>query len=291
MAYIIYKSNKIELENKSTSIGRGKNADILIEDATVSRNHAIIKLIGQKYYVIDSGSSNGTFKDGKKLYNPTLLEDKSLIQFGNIQIIFYEDILEDDEDDETMISFDSNVIINSIVLVADIKGYTSFSESVDIQIVSKFMSLWLKYTSECVEKNKGYVDSFIGDCIYARWDAKIDDKDLILDIIKISKQLNDITLDISAKVTNGEYKLSLGAGINMGDVVTGTQTNNTGLGDTVNTTFRLEATTRGLNCDLVISENICDTIGLNNKMVEVDLKGKSTKTKVCELNYEDIDKF
>jgi adenylate cyclase len=284
MAYVIYNANKIELE-KDISIGRDKTkCDLVISEGTVSRNHAIIKKIGDKFYIIDIGSSNGTYKDGNRINSPVLLEDKALIQCGNAQIVFYED-LESDED-ETMLSFSTNFVTQSIVLVADIKGYTSFSENANIQVVSKVMASWLKEVNALVVSINGYVDSFIGDCVYARWDNQVD-KQTGQKVLKLSKKLNETTQKISQEITNNEFTLNICVGLHTGEVIVGAQTNNTGLGDTINTAFRLESETRKLGVDVVASQEMVNLLEESKPLQEVDLKGKTT-TKVATYMFDEI---
>jgi len=289
MAYLVYKANRVQLEQNSISIGRSKSSELLINESTVSRNHAIIKQIGDKYYIIDSGSSNGTFKDGKRVHSPVLLEHKSLIQCGNAQIVFYEDKIDEDSDD-TMISLDSNFIVNSIVVIADIRGYTSFSESIPIRKVSEFMAHWFKDISNCIEENNGYIDSFIGDCVYARWDVTNDSK-LVHKILNTVLQMNKVTRKLSQDITNGDIELEISSGIHLGEIIVGSKTNNTGLGDTVNTAFRLESFTRELDTDILISKEVHALLNIKKNINEVVLKGKSLPMKVCKIRFNEIGTF
>ena len=45
-------------------IGRGKTAGLSIKDPNISRRHAVIEEQGGAYYLVDMGSTNGTFVDG-----------------------------------------------------------------------------------------------------------------------------------------------------------------------------------------------------------------------------------
>jgi adenylate cyclase len=286
MAYIIFKANKFQLDSEDFTIGRSLNSNLPIKENTVSRNHAIIRPIGDKYYIIDTGSSNGTYKNGIKIQGaPVLLEDKSIVQCGNAQLVFRYD--EEDEDDETLLAFSSNFIVNSIVLVADIKGYTSFSENIPIQIVSKIMAKWLKEVDRIITTNNGYIDSFIGDCVYARWDDKTDKKTLI-DVLNVAKNISDITQDISSDLTNNKYILDIGVGINLGEVIVGAETNNTGLGDTINTAFRLEGQTRVLDTDIIISKSAYDVLDVKLPLINTKLKGKSGEIEICSIKYNEV---
>jgi adenylate cyclase len=286
VAYIVFKANRIEIEN-SLSIGRANDNELIIDEPTVSRNHALIKKIGEKFYIIDSGSSNGTFRDGKRIHSPILLENKSVIQCGNAQCVFYDNSM-DNEVDETQLSITSNFIINSVVLIADIRGYTSFAESTPVKIVSRIMAKWFKAVTHTIEEHNGYIDSFIGDCVYARWDYNDNNAELLKEVLKVAKSLNDITRKISSDVTSNEVSLSLGVGINVGEVIVGVDTNNTGLGDTVNTAFRLEAKTRELNSDIIVSKEVSDILDICKNTIKTQIKGKNEEIEVCAINFDEI---
>lgn len=54
-------------------VGReGGNADIQVEDAGISRQHAEIALEKTNWYLKDLGSTNGTLKNGTKIVRSTL---------------------------------------------------------------------------------------------------------------------------------------------------------------------------------------------------------------------------
>lgn len=287
MAYIVFKTNRIEI-NKSLSIGRASDNELIIDEPTVSRNHALIKKIGEKFYIIDSGSSNGTFRDGKRIHSPILLENKSVIQCGNAQCVFYDNTI-DTEVDETQLAITSNFVINSVVLIADIRGYTSFAEATPVKTVSKIMSQWFKEVTKTIEDNNGFIDSFIGDCVYARWDFNEDDEKLLKNILQVSKQLNDITKNISTDVTNEKSELKLGVGIHVGEVIVGIDTNNTGLGDTVNIAFRLESKTRDLNSDIIVSKEVCEMLDICKETVKTHIKGKNEEIEVCTISFDEVE--
>jgi diguanylate cyclase (GGDEF)-like protein len=55
-------------EQAHTVIGRGREADVRIDDAGASRAHARVTTMGDgRYFVEDLGSTNGTFLDGKRI--------------------------------------------------------------------------------------------------------------------------------------------------------------------------------------------------------------------------------
>ncbi len=82
------------LMQNSYTIGSGAQADIVIQNnKAVSRNHARIFKEGDYWYIVDSGSTNGTCASGEKLraMEPYKLEDGTGIQFANEKYIFQMD--------------------------------------------------------------------------------------------------------------------------------------------------------------------------------------------------------
>ena len=68
-------------------IGRGTEADIVLDDAGVSRRHAEVHSVDDRVRIIDLGSTNGTFVDGEKVPVATLREG-SVITIGRTRIVY-----------------------------------------------------------------------------------------------------------------------------------------------------------------------------------------------------------
>jgi len=61
-----------------TTIGRDRSNTIVLTDLQVSRHHALVRRLGEAdYYLIDSGSANGSKVNARRLSTPTLLHDAS----------------------------------------------------------------------------------------------------------------------------------------------------------------------------------------------------------------------
>lgn len=76
-----------EISRPVTVIGRGTDADVVLDDSGVSRRHAEIHITDGRARVIDLGSTNGTFVDGAKRPVTTLV-DGSVITIGRTRIVF-----------------------------------------------------------------------------------------------------------------------------------------------------------------------------------------------------------
>lgn len=95
MPYIVYKDErgeevKIKLEKETTTLGRKEGNDIIFFDNYVSRYHAEIRKKGDKYCIVDKGSTFGTF------VNESRVEEKELnygdkIRVGRTVFLFLDE--------------------------------------------------------------------------------------------------------------------------------------------------------------------------------------------------------
>ncbi len=81
------------LDQDVTTAGRHPNADIFLDDVTVSRRHAEFHRIGNTFEVKDLGSLNGTYFDGVRI-DSALLDDGAEVQIGKFRMTFYSSPLD-----------------------------------------------------------------------------------------------------------------------------------------------------------------------------------------------------
>src|SRR4029453_529528 len=74
----------VEIDAKRVSIGRTPENDLVIDDPSLSRRHALIENIGDAFTVTDCGSSNGTLVNGRQVSVPTELADWDVLTFGAV---------------------------------------------------------------------------------------------------------------------------------------------------------------------------------------------------------------
>jgi VWFA-related protein len=72
----------------STDIGRGTVNQIILQSATVSRQHAKIREEGGEFKLYDLASANGTFVNEAKVLNPVVLKDGDIVRFGEAEFLF-----------------------------------------------------------------------------------------------------------------------------------------------------------------------------------------------------------
>lgn len=76
------------LDADVTTVGRHPDADIFLDDVTVSRRHAEFLRHGTAFEVKDLGSLNGTYYDGTRI-DSALLSDGAEVQVGKFRLTFY----------------------------------------------------------------------------------------------------------------------------------------------------------------------------------------------------------
>ncbi|MEM7414041.1 MAG: FHA domain-containing protein [Gemmatimonadota bacterium] len=77
-----------DFKQPSIVVGRDDGADVLIDNPSVSRRHAEIRLGDNGWVVEDLGSSNGTFLRGQKIEGPQSIGLGDEIGFGKFTIVF-----------------------------------------------------------------------------------------------------------------------------------------------------------------------------------------------------------
>src|SRR5438132_4497256 len=77
-------SETVEVDTKRFSIGRTPENDLVIEDSSLSRRHALVENFEGRFNLSDCGSSNGTFINGTPVTALTELSDWDVLTFGGV---------------------------------------------------------------------------------------------------------------------------------------------------------------------------------------------------------------
>jgi pSer/pThr/pTyr-binding forkhead associated (FHA) protein len=76
-----------EIKEKPIAVGRGKSADVMIDDSTLSRRHFVVERDGENYFLKDLNSQNGTWVDGQRAQT-TKLHHHDCILAGRTIFLF-----------------------------------------------------------------------------------------------------------------------------------------------------------------------------------------------------------
>ena len=81
---------RIELEGNVTSVGRHESSELLLDDVSVSRHHAVFtRTASGRVTLRDLNSLNGTYVNGTRV-EETTLHSADEVQIGKFKLVFWE---------------------------------------------------------------------------------------------------------------------------------------------------------------------------------------------------------
>ena len=84
-ARLVGDDHEVAVTVNRAVIGRSSESDVVLQDSSVSRRHAVVWQQDERILLVDLGSSNGTAVDGRPVGgNPTEVSDGSSIRFGAV---------------------------------------------------------------------------------------------------------------------------------------------------------------------------------------------------------------
>jgi adenylate cyclase len=153
--------------------GIERNKCILVRHPMVSRDHAVVRLTRQGVKITDL-SKNGTRINDVRMApgSSRRLEDGDLITLGDASIRLSCPQLAARQEEEnwmeqTAIS-PSAVCITS--LVADVRGFSAFSQNADSAVVYSLIKEIFARFSTIVNSHQGTVKDYAGDAVFAFWE-------------------------------------------------------------------------------------------------------------------------
>lgn len=176
------------------------------------------------------------------------------------------------------------------VLFVDIRGFTPLSEKATPEEVVEILNDYLELCESAVFHNEGTLDKFIGDAAMAIYNAPLMVENhafkAVLTALEMKEKSEPLRKNLEKRFGRNVY---FGIGINTGEAVVGNigskqRMDYTAIGDTVNTSARLESNAKG--GQILISQSTYDLV--KDKVDVLDLgyikvKGKSQELKVYEV--------
>ncbi|MBF0093452.1 MAG: GAF domain-containing protein [Alphaproteobacteria bacterium] len=273
-AWVMEKIQRVgETRQQETSI----DAALVFGDDTVSVNATILPL---------------TSVQGKHLGTMIMVEDISSEKRVKSTMARYMDVslaeklLEQGED---LLGGQSSV---ATVLFSDVRSFTTLTEELGAQGTVSLLNEYFTLMVDCLQKEGGMLDKFIGDAIMAIFGTPFpheDDEDRA--VRTACAMMSELTAFNHRRALEGKKPIDIGIGINTDDIVSGNigspkRMDYTVIGDGVNLAARLESACKTYSAHILISEHTFHKLRGTYRIREVDkvvVKGKTEPVAIHEV--------
>lgn len=178
------------------------------------------------------------------------------------------------------------------ILFTDLRGSTALAERSTPEAAVATVNAYLRAMARAVIDEGGILDKFTGDGLMAIFGAMSDPAIGAAAAARAALRMRrDIGAVNAGRGARGEPTVGYGVGLNTGDVVLGAvglpeRSDYTAMGDTVNTAARMEALTKELGTDIVVSDATATHLGGAfelRPLGDVNVKGKSAPVRVFAI--------
>jgi class 3 adenylate cyclase len=215
------------------SFGRAPGNTVVLPDDKVSRRHAMVHTQGEsEFWLVDLGSANGTYVNGRRVTQPCRLSDGDEIRIASHAFSFRNQKSRTPADVEhTEKTIQDIRGVECWLLVADIAGSTELTRKLPAEEAPRVTGLWLAQCKQVIEDDAGAINKFLGDGFLAYWSGG---KDAAVQVAKAVKALTALQEEGTPRfrIVLHHGKVFVGGGASMGEESL--------LGNEVNFVFRME---------------------------------------------------
>ena len=193
------------------------------------------------------------------------------------------------------------VSAEATIMFTDVRGFTTITEEYGAQGTVSFLNEYFSLMVECIAKEGGMLDKFIGDAIMACFGLPLahdDDPDRAARTA--ISMIGEMWRWNADRRQHGLKTVDMGVGLNTDMVVSGNigspkRMDYTVIGDGVNLASRLESACKAYSARILASESTVSKLRGTYRMRDIDLvivKGKTQPVRVFELlDYHDANSF
>lgn len=177
------------------------------------------------------------------------------------------------------------------ILFADIRGYTSLTESLEAAEVVALLNDYFETMVEAVFNCQGTLDKFMGDALMAVFGAPLPLENHAWMAVQSALEMRQRLAEFNQQRRTTAAPIRIGIGISSGAVVCGNigsqkRMDYTVIGDGVDISSRLEGITKEYGCDIILSEytyQLCQDKIWVRELDRVCVKGKTRPISIYEL--------
>ena len=191
--------------------------------------------------------------------------------------------------------------VEATILFSDVRSFTTITETLGAQGTVKLLNEYFTIMVDCIQREGGMLDKFIGDAIMAAFGLPVsheDDPDRgVRAGISMIRELWEWNKEREAR---GDMPVDMGLGLNTGNIVSGNigspkRMDYTMIGDGVNLAARLESACKQYAARILISEFTMAKLNGVYRVRDIDhvvVKGKTEPVEIYEvLDYHTDDTF
>jgi len=182
--------------------------------------------------------------------------------------------------------------VEATMLFSDIRGFTTLTEQLGAQGTVSLLNEYFTLMVDCIQKEEGMLDKFIGDAIMAEFGVHVTHEDDADRAVRTAiAMINTLNKWNQQRATEGKLPVNIGIGLNTDTVVAGNIGSNkrmdfTIIGDGVNLASRLESACKQYGARILISEFTVRKLNGTYRKREIDrvvVKGKTEPVAVYEI--------
>ncbi len=248
--------------NGSTSVGRSPDNQLVLDDNQVSRRHALIQAQGEgEYWLVDLGSANGSYLNGRRIAQPVELKAGDQITLSASTLKFGTEKLKASHPSASGLMASTMMSIRQEkcwMMMVDIIGSTAMAQQVSAEEWPRVTGTWFRECREVIEANGGHMMKYLGDGFFCYWIAKETSAQHVCQALAQLKPMQD--------AASPPFRIVVHHGMAvLGSVPTMQELNLHG--PEVNFTFRIEKLAGSLRRSVMLSRDANDTLGLETPMI------------------------
>ena len=175
------------------------------------------------------------------------------------------------------------------ILFADLKGFTSYSEKHEPEMIFSVLNHYLSLAAQSILEQEGTLDKFMGDAVMALWNTPDQQEDHALRAARAALDILQRSRDAHHLVENAGQHMAFRIGITTGTAIVGNVGtselfNYTAIGDPVNLAFRLQSAAR--SGQILIEKATYDIVRndvIATPLAPIMVKGREQAAEIYEL--------